>query len=160
MDFFAHALWMYILFYNKPYLWLAVLFGVLPDLLTFGFNFVEFFITRKYKKIDFKDPEQMLKYVPKYVFKLYEWTHSLVTFFVIYILVFLITGDMPLYMWGWAFHILIDIPTHTKKFFPVRFMYPISNYAIDGIIWRTKRFMITNYVLIIIFLVIRIFRLV
>ena len=40
MDIFAHGLWSFAIFHKKKYVWLATLFGVLPDLLSFGIIFV------------------------------------------------------------------------------------------------------------------------
>lgn len=48
-------------------------------------------------------------------------------------------------MSAWAIHILIDIPTHSDKFFPTQFLWPLSNYKFYGIIWATPWFMIINY---------------
>lgn len=36
MDIVAHGLWTYAVFHRKKYKWLATLFGILPDILSFG----------------------------------------------------------------------------------------------------------------------------
>lgn len=38
-------------------------------------------------------------------------------------------------MLAWPLHILIDIPTHTAEFFPTPFLWPVSNFHVDGISW-------------------------
>ena len=38
-------------------------------------------------------------------------------------------------MLPWFFNILLDIPSHTLKFFPTPFLMPISDYMIDGVPW-------------------------
>jgi len=156
MDFIAHALWTYIIFYDTPYVFLAIIFGILPDLITFGPSFSNFILTKKYKKADFKDPEKSLKYLPGYVFELYKITHSLVIFGIVFLFIFLINGSVYWPVFGWLIHIIVDIPLHTKNFFPVNFLYPISNYSVNGIKWGTKRFMIINYSVILIIFLIRI----
>ena len=37
----------------------------------------------------------------------------------------------------WFFHILIDIPGHTLRFFPTPFLHPFSDMAFDGVRWST-----------------------
>ena len=39
MDFFAHALWSAAIFWGSQ-VWLAIFFGIMPDLLPFGTNIV------------------------------------------------------------------------------------------------------------------------
>ncbi len=36
---------------------------------------------------------------------------------------------------AWILHILIDIPTHSKQNWGTRFLWPISDFAVDGIPW-------------------------
>ena len=47
-------------------------------------------------------------------------------------------------MLGWALHILIDIPTH-QGIFAVHFLWPLSNYGINGIRWEQRWFLVLNY---------------
>ena len=47
-------------------------------------------------------------------------------------------------MFGWALHILIDIPTH-QGIFAVHFLWPLSNYGFNGIRWEARWFMVGNY---------------
>src|SRR3989344_6212959 len=101
MDFIAHALWMYIIFYNKPYLLLAIFFGIFPDLVTFTMNFFNTLATRKYRRFNFKDPETILPHLPKYIFMLYKITHSLVIFLIAFAVVNLVTRQTPFYMLAW-----------------------------------------------------------
>ncbi|GAG43186.1 unnamed protein product, partial [marine sediment metagenome] len=46
---------------------------------------------------------------------------------------------------GWGFHILLDIFTHTKTFFPTPIFWPFSNFSFSGINWANKWFMLFNY---------------
>ncbi len=40
-------------------------------------------------------------------------------------------------MLGWLLHILIDIPTHSLRYYSTRFLWPVSEFRIDGIAWWT-----------------------
>jgi hypothetical protein len=48
-------------------------------------------------------------------------------------------------MLGWALHILIDIPTHSLRFFATPFLWPLSDYRFNGISWGNRWFMLANY---------------
>lgn len=37
----------------------------------------------------------------------------------------------------WLLHILIDIPTHSRAQWGPRFLWPFSNFAVDGVSWVT-----------------------
>ncbi len=70
-------------------------------------------------------------------------------FLIIFVAVFAIVWFLlrrPVWeLGGWFLHILIDIPTHSYKFFPTPFLWPVSDLKIDGISWGTQWFMILNY---------------
>lgn len=52
----------------------------------------------------------------------------------------------PLPMLGWLLHILIDIPTHTPRFYPTPFLWPLSDFNFRyGVSWGTPVFMVLNY---------------
>ena len=62
----------------------------------------------------------------------------------------------PWEMWGWFIHILMDIPTHTGQLYPTLFLWPLSDWYVDGNSWGTRGFMVTNYLsLLIVFLLLR-----
>ena len=48
-------------------------------------------------------------------------------------------------MFGWLMHILIDIPTHSLDYYATRFLWPVSDYRIDGIAWWTPWFWAATY---------------
>ena len=150
MDIFAHGLWSYAIFHNKKYVWWATLFGVLPDILSFGILFfVNIF------KNNFHRGLPQIETLPKWLFVAYNFTHSLVLFIVILLVIFLITKNWYWPLLAWAIHILIDIPTHSTRFFPTPFLWPISSYVFNGISWATPWFMLVNYgSLIIVFILI------
>ncbi len=141
MDIFAHFLWTYVIFHKTQNPLLAGLFGVLPDLLSFGI----LFMTNMFSKKKFPRGPPDPKLVPSYVKQSYNYTHSLIIFLIISLIIYLITKNIYVFLFGWPLHILIDIPTHTSKFFPTPFLFPLSKYRFNGIRWSNKIFMIINY---------------
>lgn len=140
MDIFAHGLWSFALFHKQKKRWWAVLFGVLPDLVAFGPFFLWSFFTRTWS---FGPPQ--LAGIPQYVFLAYRVTHSLIIFLAVLGIVSLLWKEWVVPLLGWGLHILIDIPTHTRAFFPTPFLWPISNAQISGISWADPAFMALNY---------------
>ena len=145
MDFFAHAFWTYAIYHKTKYKFIATFFGVMPDLVAFGFFSVYNLIIGG---LTFGKPE--LNSIPKYVFIGYNFSHSLVIFFIIFGIIYFVTRKIPWVIGGWLLHILIDMSTHTREFFPTPFLWPISNFRISGISWSNKYFMIINYSLLLI----------
>ena len=145
MDTLSHGLWAYALMYfiNKPYAWFAFLFGVFPDLVTFG----PFFIYRIFTA-DFKIGKPELSTIPKYVFFMYKLTHSLFILFLVALIIYLLLHKIPWYLFGWLLHILIDIPLHTEDFFPVKLLYPISDFYINGVSWSSLWYAVINFPLL------------
>lgn len=151
MDIFAHALWTNIVFYKKYRKEvrdriLAILFGLLPDL----FSFVPFFVYSFFIQKDFFEMLNSGVWVVSYAAQSYNYTHSIVFFFLAVLIVFIyrkFKGFSSFYwpMWGWFLHILIDIPTH-KDFYETPFLFPFSDYRFShGISWAHPVFMVINY---------------
>lgn len=146
MDTISHGLYSVFLVkgvFNKGKLWLAFLFGILPDIIPFGIPF----ITMIFSGLSFSrdNPSQ---FIPSYTNALYNFTHSLVIAFVIFGLIYLIKKKVYVWMLGWPLHILVDIPTHSGDFFPTPFLYPISNFTINGIGWGNPYIFFPNWILI------------
>ncbi|MCP5119140.1 MAG: hypothetical protein GY953_50715 [bacterium] len=76
---------------------------------------------------------------------LYQLSHSLVTFAAVFAIVWLIRRQPSWVMLAWPLHILIDIPTHTTRFFATPFLWPISSYQFSGVSWGQRWFLILNY---------------
>jgi len=123
---------------------LAIFFGVMPDL----FSWTLYMVYRLIKREKFSRPD--IRKVPSWVFFMYGLTHSIFVFGAVSAIIFLITGNMPIYLWAWLIHILIDIPTHSRKFLPTPFLWPLSDWKFPGFSWGQKWFMITNWSAIII----------
>jgi membrane-bound metal-dependent hydrolase YbcI (DUF457 family) len=86
---------------------------------------------------------------PQYVYKLYDFTHSLV----VWLGIFFVLKIFGLSWWivvfyGWGLHILLDIFTHTTEFFPTPILWPFSRFHFSGINWSNKWFMLFNYALL------------
>ncbi len=91
---------------------------------------------------------------------LYQYSHSLVIFTIVVLVVLGIVlwrkKRMPIEMFGWLLHILIDIPTHTYRFFPTPVFWPISEWKFDGFSWANPVFMVVNYgLLVVVFIILR-----
>ena len=138
--------------------WYTVLWGVFPDLLAFVLPFVWMFwniIFGDLKFSDFPRPETVEPAVRDTlpVFQiasgLYNISHSLIVFIVIFGLAAVLLRSklrrIPWEMSGWFLHVLIDIPTHSYKFYPTPFLWPISEWKFDGFSWGTPWFIILNY---------------
>lgn len=77
---------------------------------------------------------------------LYQYSHSLVVFAAVFLVVWVISRRPRWELLGWALHILIDIPSHSIEFYPTPFLFPISDYRFPyGISWANTWYMIINY---------------
>ena len=80
---------------------------------------------------------------------LYQYSHSLVIWALVFIIVWYVYKRPRYELLGWALHILIDIPTHVLAFYPTPFLFPISEYRFPyGMQWSNTYFMIINYSLL------------
>lgn len=174
MDIFAHGLWTNALFEyasqarhkvrSKKEMFLAIFFGIAPDLFSFGiytvvniFSTGSFFpdftqaraaelyggsIERLFHNPSTPDPSLL----PAWLHAAYDLTHSLVIFAVAFAAVWLLRGKPYWLMAGWALHIGIDTFSHTSRFFPTPVLYPVSDFHLSGISWAAPGFMALNYV--------------
>ncbi|MEK7097328.1 MAG: hypothetical protein AAB906_00600 [Patescibacteria group bacterium] len=167
MDIFSHGLWAGIVAkaanessdsankIKKPVrVWRMVFWGVFPDLFAFSLPFVWMFwniIFGGLKFSDFPRPEavepaardtlpvfQLASY-------LYNISHSLIIFIAVFAVVWLIWRRPIWEMSGWLLHVLIDIPTHSYRFYPTPFLWPLSEWKFNGFSWGTPWFIILNY---------------
>ncbi len=142
MDIFAHGLWSAVVYNKVPpknRYW-AVFFGVAPDLFSFGFFFVYRLMIGV---LPIGKPE--LISIPTYVNSLYNISHSLVVWLIVVVLVYLWRKKIPWALGAWALHIVIDIFSHGQEFFPTPFLWPISDFKVDGYSWGQPLFMAINY---------------
>ena len=134
---------------SKKSYWLAFILGIAPDLLAFGpyFLLVLFGILPR-QNFSVEPPAQAL--MPDFVQTSYAITHSLVIFLIVFALVWLILRRPMWELGAWGLHILVDIPTHSYTFFPTPFLWPISNFEVDGHAWGTPEIFIPNVALLIV----------
>jgi len=147
MDVLAHASWSAIMYsQQKKYsLWLVALLGVAPDFLSFG----PYFLTEIWNHaIPFGHRD--LTQIPPYVYSLYNVTHSLIIWLLIGIALCVLMRRL-VWEWGaWGLHIVIDIFSHSSRFFPTPFLWPVSNFHVNGVSWASPWFMAINYGLLVV----------
>ncbi|MFZ2190309.1 MAG: hypothetical protein WA057_01660 [Candidatus Magasanikiibacteriota bacterium] len=136
MDIISHGLWGGVAFgrKNKKLFWTAFGFGIAPDLLSFGI-FTGARILGLASDPDWGKGLPDPSTIPQYVHILYNFTHSLIIFALVFGLIWLIRRKPFLPLLAWSLHILIDIPTHSTAFFPTPFLWPVSNFVVNGISW-------------------------
>lgn len=76
---------------------------------------------------------------------LYPAGHSLVVFLLAFGVVSLLARRVVFEMLGWLLHILIDVPTHSLRYYATRFLWPVSDLRVDGIAWWTPWFWAATY---------------
>ncbi len=145
MDDFSHLAWSFLVFHWTGQVLLAMLFGVLPDLIAFVPMFF-YQIGHPRKEKDFL---KAYKTIPKglrdYAEGAYKVTHNIFA-----LLAMVLLGILLGWWWAlaWILHVLMDIPTHSKEFYPTPIFWPLSDWSIDGIPWSDKRVMIPNVILL------------
>ena len=146
MDYVSHGVWSYIFFNKIKRPFLAVLFGLLPDTL----SWLIYAIYRIVFTGTFGKP--VLADIPDWTFTLYNISHSLIVATAIILIIFIGLRRVPIYIFAWPIAIIIDLLTHTRDFLPTPFLWPLSSWTFPGISWGTWQFLTINYILIAIFL--------
>jgi len=146
MDTLSHAFWGGGLFGYRGQKYLAVFFGVMPDLVSFGVLFVIKFFngTLSYSGMPSLESLSQLAPYPDWLFFMDNLSHSFIVAFSCIAIVYFINKDFVWPMLAWPFHILLDFPFHTKDFFPVKLFWPISDYSISGISWSSPEVWFPN----------------
>ncbi len=173
MDIFSHAFWTYAATKTANHkikkqlnVGLTAFYGIFPDLFSFSVPFIWAIL-----KVISGDPtpsglfprppnDQPINNNTSPIFflihTLYNFSHSIPIFLIIFAVVWFWRKKPIWEMSGWLFHILIDIPTHSYKFFPTPFLWPVSKWEFDGFSWSAPWFMILNYsAIVIVFLLLR-----
>lgn len=167
MDIFAHALWANIAakkgnkaLRDRPTLppadktkpqfsiaW-ATFWGIFPDLFAFSIpSFIGIYkiIVGQLPLTAFGDHHGPVAGF-NLAHNLYQYSHSLVIWVVVFFVVWAIFRRPRYELLGWGLHIMIDIFSHSLAFYPTPFLFPISAYHFPyGVAWSSKWFMITNY---------------
>lgn len=148
MDYFSHGLWSYVFFHRIKRPVLAIIFGLLPDTLSWGI----YLFYRLFTGHVLGRPQ--LGQIPAWVFMLYNISHSIFVAAAVIAVVWAILKRFPIYMLAWPIAILMDIPTHTRWFLPTPFLWPFSDWRFPGISWGNRTFMLINYCLILVSLIV------
>lgn len=161
MDILAHGLWANIIYKAIPETrgdrkttnW-GIFFGIFPDLSAFTPVFAYIFYQTVFlgQKLALVRPEDNGQAIPlsSLTHNLYNFSHSLIIWGVVFLLAWLVFKKLPWVLFGWGLHIGLDIFSHSSKFFPTPFLFPFSKFTINGWSWAEPVFMLVNYGLLLI----------
>lgn len=150
MDIFSHGLYGGVTFgrQSRRDYWTAFLFGIGPDLLAFGPIFIAGILGFQKWPQHIEPP--VASSIPSYVYATYNVTHSLVIYAVFFALLWVLhKRHFAKLTLAWPLHILVDIPTHSNAFFPTPFLWPLSNFSVNGMQWGQPLIFVPNVILII-----------
>lgn len=134
-----------------------IFWGIFPDLLGFTIFFAWLFGGLIFGSLDFSNLPSPETFEPagsdtSWILRLtslnYNLGHSFFVFFAIFALLALIRRRLVWEISGWFLHIIIDIPTHSYAFYPTPFLWPVSDWKVNGFSWANPWFMVFNYFLI------------
>ena len=111
MDTLSHALWGKGLFGYSGYSKLAIFFGAMPDLFSFGLLIIFRLFQGDY---NYSGPPS-LDSIPGWLFFNYDLFHSFVPAFVVIGFVYYFKRPLAFPMLAWPFHIILDFPFHSKE---------------------------------------------
>ncbi|PIU99700.1 MAG: hypothetical protein CO014_01705 [Candidatus Tagabacteria bacterium CG_4_8_14_3_um_filter_41_8] len=154
---------------NPVHVWQGAFWGIFPDLLAFSLLFVWLFVQfifggltisnliPRFRQPGASQPAARMETSGE-ILPVFQWTsllynigHSLVTFVLVFGILFLIFRRPIWEVCGWLFHILIDIPTHSYQYYPTPILWPFSGWKFRyGISWGTSLFLMINYIAIIV----------
>ncbi len=145
MDVISHGFWGGISFGRggKKLFLLAFLFGVLPDIIPFGFIFITRVIPAGFNFV----PTAQL---PAYIFSLYNITHSLIVALALLAISLFIWRRRAWLAAAWPLHIIFDIFSHDLDFFPTPYLWPFSTPLVPGMPWVNLKVFVANWVLLLI----------
>lgn len=152
MDTFSHALWGKGLFGYRGKPWMALFFGAMPDLFSFGILIIIRIFSGNFQ---LGGGPPTMESIPWWVFINYDISHSFVSAFLCIWIVNRYRKDIAFAMWAWPFHILLDFPFHSKAFFPTKLLYPFTDFSFDGIPWSRPEIWFPNLAGIIILFIYR-----
>jgi len=152
MDVFSHGLWGGITVgrsSRKSY-WTAVGFGMAPDVIAFGPFMVTRLLNQGTEFFSHLGRRPELATIPQYVHSVYSVTHSMVVFATAFAIVWAIRRKPMVEMLAWGLHICMDIPTHGDRFFPTPFLWPVSDFHVNGTPWSSPYIFFPNWGLLVI----------
>ncbi len=121
----------------------------MPDLIAFGPYFILAFLGLVPRPGFYLSGHLPPFAIPQFVYALYSISHSLIVFAVVFGIVWLILKKPRLTMLAWAFHIVLDIPTHDISFFPTPFLWPFSHFEVNGVSWAHPMVLVPDIILLV-----------
>ena len=152
MDTLSHTLWGKGLFGYRGKPWMALFFGAMPDLFSFGILIIIRIFSGNFQ---LGGGPPTMESIPWWVFINYDISHSFVSAFLCIWIVNRYRKDIAFAMWAWPFHILLDFPFHSKAFFPTKLLYPFTDFSFDGIPWSRPEIWFPNLAGIIVLFIYR-----
>jgi hypothetical protein len=110
----------------------TLLAGLAPDV-PFYLTYPAWVIYRGQLRVAFSNNEW--PQAPQWMYTLHHLFHSLPMLLLVSAAGRLITGRWPLAGVAWGLHILIDIPTHSRRHWAPQFLWPFSPMTVDGLSW-------------------------
>ena len=160
MDIVAHGLWagIGILIARRRWqvtprtAWLSLLLAILPDvfhlipvLIWWAFGQGTFASVWAYAVPVAGQQPELPPLIGLLTFHLHCFLHSALVAAGATLLVCAVNRKFWWPLLGWYLHIVIDVFTHSKAYFPSPVFYPISTYGFDGLAWPTPWFLWLNY---------------
>lgn len=127
----------------------AAFWGVFPDLFAFTIPFLISFYKVAIGQQEFGSFSTRHQVADGFNLShtLYQYSHSLIIWAFVFLVIWIIIRRPPLAILGWVLHILLDIPSHSIAFFPTPLLFPFSEYRFPyGIAWSNPWFMLVNYI--------------
>jgi hypothetical protein len=149
MDIISHGLWGGVAFGRKSRrnFFIAFFIGMMPDLFAFSGPFISRFLGFS-QGPQYSNGRPDFASIPNYVFQLYDISHSLIVFALVFGAVWIWRKKPQWLLGAWVLHILVDIPSHSAEFFPTPLFWPLSDFRVDGINWGNPIIYIPNLTLL------------
>lgn len=150
MDFVSHTLWGGAALgrrSRRAFLGAATV-SLLPDLLTEGL-FTTLSLMNVGAMPDWSHGHPNVTAYPTWAQTLYSGTHSLVVFTLAFVLVWVLARRPVWVVAAWGVHVLLDIPTHSLALFPTPFLWPLSDFKVDGLGWDNPAVLGANALLLV-----------
>lgn len=141
MDTVSHGLWSFVIWHAMPLPFLAVLMGMLPDLIAIGPVFFYNLINGRKKEAYLCEDNLPLR-LRRYKSVAFLYTHSLVIAATTTAIVWLVWG-IQWWILAWPFHIAIDIVSHPREK-ATPFLWPLFGTRVHGMKWWSKHFLALN----------------
>lgn len=123
--------------WREPTVWWALLFGLLPDMVSMWIPFLW--------HIGSGAQGNFFRYFDGGWLTVYRVMHSLVVALGVSAALFLCCRKLFVVSLAWPLHIVSDAISHVEGRFQTLVLYPFSNWGIDGIAWWKHRWFVWAY---------------